>query len=311
MTNDTRFAYVQIYIDGTQALNLGDLVSPLTSPPTVTLLGPLRQVAGADPTAPGVGAAETFSSLIPSLDNAYLAASTLEEPVDSIDLNNYIYSMTDLSYLGFVNEQSFFQLNRSNSDSPAFDDWMAQQLSQATDPAEIAEIQSADFYVSSLASVIQVGPVWTPQNTLYLGYQLNLASHNSAFYGTNTFIMEFDIDGTRLRQVSAAPYFQRADDLFGIRQAGSQGRVTYDGRDVVHVQHPLTGGTFTLPLTADRVAGYQPLASGLNTASHHPRPSGSRFPRSGADDHKLKQPMLAGVRKLNREASFGPARTIG
>jgi hypothetical protein len=273
MTNDTRFAYVQIYIDGTQALNLGDLVSPgsFTSPPTVTLLGPLRQVAGAEPTAPGVGPAETFSSLIPSLDNAYLAASTVEEPVDSIDLNNYIYSMTDLSYLGIVNEQNFGQLNKSNSDSPAFDNWIAQQLSQATDPVEIAAIESDDFFVSSLASENQVGPVWTPQNTFYLGYQLNLASYTSSFGGMDTFIMEFDIHGTMLRQVSAVPYFQRADDLLGIRYVGSQGRVTYDGRDVVSIQYSLTGGqSFTLPLTADRVAGYQPLVLSLDAPHRVP-----------------------------------------
>ena len=278
MTNATRFAYVQIYIDGTQALNLGDLVSPLTSPPTVTLLGPLGQVAGAEPTAPGVGAAETFSSLIPSLDNAYLAASTLEEPVDSTDLNNYIYSMTDLSYLGFVNEQSFSQLNKSNSDSPAFDAWIAQQLSQATDSAEIQAIENYDFSVLSLASQNQVGPVWTPQNTFYLGYELLIAS--PGWSGMDTFIMEFDIHGTMLRQVPAVPHFQRADDLFGIRQAASQKHVTYDGRDVVTTQHSLTGGTFTLPLSADRVAGYQPLLLGMDMP-HHRLPVRKPLPHVG------------------------------
>jgi hypothetical protein len=281
MTNDTRFAYVQIYADGTQALSLGDLTShgSLTLRPNVNLLGRLGQVAGAQP-GPDVGAAETFSSLVPSLDNAYLAASTVAIGVDFIDLNNYIYNMTNLSLLSMVNEQTFDELNKSNCHSHAFDDWIQQQLSQTTDPDEIQAINGDDFYVLSSHSAEQVvGPVWTRRNTFYLGYNLDIASRSDTWSGTDQFIMEFNVQGAILGQVASVPSLQRTDDLFAI---GSQKHVTYDGRDVVSTHHVLNGGrTFTLPLSADQVAGYQPLIPSMNTGRHPNFPPRKPLPPVG------------------------------
>ena len=284
MTTETRFAYVQIYADGAQALSLGELVSPgsLTSPPNVNLLGSLGRVAGADP-EPGAGPPETFSSLAPSLDNAYLAASTGLSGNGFFDLNNYIYSMTDLSYLCMVNEQAFGQLNKSNCDSPVFDAFIRQRLGQTTDPGEIAAIESDDFQVLPLSNAIQiVGPVWTRQNTFYLGYKLDIGSLSHIWTGTDQFIMEFDAQGAMLGQISSVPFLQRVDDLFGLNQVGDQQRVTYHGREVVSTRYSLNGGrTFTLPLTADRVAGYQPMAPGLNTGPHHFTPIRKPLPPFG------------------------------
>ncbi len=273
MTDLTRrFAFIDTQEDGSQNLVLADEVESRGFP-SHTLSRP-RVIN--TPLVPDDDLSESYSGLTTSPSNRYLAASSnlsdrSDDGVVTNWLNNTIYSMLDGSRLCTVNQRDFSGLNRWNTHSAAYDALLALQASRGMDSNMLAQ---DTFQVSidprfAPATAQVVGPVWLQDETFLLGYRLNIFSLlDPSWVGVDTFVLEFGVEG-KIRRHNADMYLKpprRQADPFEIRTtAAGASAVFYRGSELevrIHSpsRHPPPNFRSVVPVTAEFVAGYAPLA---------------------------------------------------
>jgi hypothetical protein len=184
--------------------------------------------------------------------------------------NNSIYSVTDGSQLCTVSQRDFAGLNRRNTYSRVYEDFIA-TLAGLWPPDVLAEdtfqVVIDPRFAPDTAQV--VGPVWLQTETFLLGYRLNIATLlEPRWLGTDTFVLEFGVEG-KIRRHNADMYSKpprRQADPFEIRTTAAGASVVfYRGSELevrIHSpsRHPPPNFRSVVPVTAEFVAGYAPLA---------------------------------------------------
>ena len=225
-----RFAFAELLSSGRQRLMLAELNAPGATSRAASTVRTLGDLPGAMPTTGEVP--ETWQSLVPSRDNRYLAALSMQLGVDFLDANVRVYDLDSGALQMLVNEHSFAGIDRSSASSPLFDAVLAQEAAAGVPQAQL---DSYDYSLEVEGAAF-IGPelIWTESGTLLLSYRFGVF-WSGTYLGHDPFEFELSPTGpaTMILSINAdrAPTRPPPDDYFGVASGGTaaDGNITFRG----------------------------------------------------------------------------------